>query len=176
MSDEDRDEEDKKDRVEENESEHLWLKRLTSPELRWLDLFEKLTSRVETNEGRVKTSEEDTRRRVEETQRNMDFIVRQQAQFTADMQQLRESQARADQRWERTEEGIRALLTIAQMHEGQITVIEEATAKLAESQAKTDAQMAETDKRMAETDERINALVNFVERLIGERRNGGGQS
>jgi chromosome segregation ATPase len=110
---------------------------------------------------------------AKETQRNIDFIINQQAQFNADMQQLRESQerceerwTRADERWSRTEEGIRALLAIAQLHDGQITALEEA-------QAQTDRQMAETDRRMAETDERINALVNTVERIIGERRNGG---
>jgi hypothetical protein len=29
---------------------------------------------------------------------------------------------------------------------------------------------------MAETDERLNALINTVERIISERRNGGGKT
>jgi predicted nucleic acid-binding Zn-ribbon protein len=170
MSDEERDEDDP---PYEGESEHEWMQRRTSPELQWLYLFRRLTTRVEANESRGGVNEEEAKRRAEETQRNMDFIVRQQAQFTADMQQLRESQARAEQRWSQTAEGIGALLAIAQLHDGQIAALEKTTTRLAESQAKTDAQMTETDRRMAETDERINALINTVERIISERRNGG---
>jgi chromosome segregation ATPase len=110
-----------------------------------------------------------------ETQRNIDFIVRQQAQFSADIERLREMQERSEQRWERseqrwerterrwerTEESVRSLHAIAQIHEREITA-------LAEAQARTASQMAETD-------ERINALVNTVEQLISERRNGGGR-
>jgi chromosome segregation ATPase len=103
---------------------------------------------------------------AKQTQRNIDFIVNQQAQFATDMQSLRETQERAERRWERTEESVRTLHAIAQIHEGEITA-------LAEAQARTEAQMAETDRRMAETDGRINALVSTVERIISERRNGG---
>jgi Spy/CpxP family protein refolding chaperone len=103
------------------------------------------------------------RRGDEENQRNIDFIIRQQAQFAADMQQLRESQARSEQKWERTAEGINALLAIAEIHDREIR-------SLAEVQAEA---QARTDRQMSETDERLNALVNVVERLISERRNGG---
>lgn len=58
--------------------------------------------------------DDESRRRDEENQRTMKFILEQQAQFTADMQRMREAQAEADEKWERrwgrTEEGIRALL------------------------------------------------------------------
>jgi hypothetical protein len=107
------------------------------------------------------------RKRDEENQRNINFILEQQAQFTADMQQMREAQAQAEEKWERrwgrTEEGIRALLAIAEIHDGEIKT-------LAETQAQS---QARTDKQMAETDERLNALINVVERLISARRNGG---
>jgi hypothetical protein len=113
---------------------------------------------------------DESRRRAEENQRNIDFIIRQQAQFTADMQRLGDSQARAEQRWERseqrwerTEESIRALLAIAEIHDGEIKA-------LAQTQAEA---QARTDRQMSETDERLNALVNVVERIISERRNGG---
>jgi hypothetical protein len=103
----------------------------------------------------------------EENQRNIDFILRQQAQFTADMQRLGESQAHAEETWERrwgrTEEGIRALLAIAELHDQEIKT-------LAQTQAEA---QARTDKQMSETDERLNALVTVVERIISERRNGG---
>lgn len=125
--------------------------------------------------------DDESRRRDEENQRTMKFILDQQAQFTADMQQMREAQAQADEKWERrwgrTEEGIRALLAIAEIHEGEIKSLAEtqaaqAQAQAAQAQAQAEAQ-ARTDKQMAETDERLNALVNVVERLISDRRNGG---
>jgi IS5 family transposase len=109
-----------------------------------------------------------------DTQRTIDFIIRQQAQFTADMQRMREAQAEAEEKWERrwgrTEEGIRALLAIAEIHEREITVLAAAQGQAVKAQA--DAQ-ARIDRQMAETDERLNALVNVVERIISERRNGG---
>jgi transcriptional regulator with XRE-family HTH domain len=126
----------------------------------------------------------DLLRWAEKTQRTIDFILQQQAQAQAraeaDTERLREMRednearwARADERWENserrweriermwehTEESVRSLHAIAQIHEGEI-------ATLAETQARTDAQLAETG-------ERVNALVNTVERLISERRNGG---
>jgi hypothetical protein len=136
------------------------LLRITSPEFRIAELIEKLGERVDVND-------QESRRRDEENQRNIDFILRQQAQFTADMQLMREAQVHADEKWEqrwgRTEESIRALLSIAEIHDGEIKT-------LAETQAES---QARTDRQMAETDERLNALVNVVERLISERRNGG---
>ncbi|HLL14263.1 MAG TPA: hypothetical protein VK388_04225 [Pyrinomonadaceae bacterium] len=126
--------------------------------------------------------DDESRRRDEENQRTMKFILEQQAQFTADMQQMREAHAEADEKWERrwgrTEEGIRALLAIAELHEGEIKALAEAQvaqaqAQAAQAHAHAEAQ-ARTDKQMAETDERLNALVNVVERIISERRNNGG--
>jgi hypothetical protein len=119
-------------------------------------------------------ADDESRQRDEENQRTMKFILEQQAQFTADMQQMREAQAQADEKWERrwgrTEEGIRSLLSIAEIHEGEIKSLAEAQAAQAEAQAEA---QARTDRQMAETDERLNALVNVVERLISEKRNGG---
>lgn len=111
----------------------------------------------------------------EENQRNIDFILRQQAQFTADMQRMRETQVQADEKWEhrwgRTEESIRALLAIAEIHEGEIKALAETQAQAAQTQAQA---QSRTDRQMAETDERLNALVNVVERIISERRNASG--
>ena len=97
---------------------------------------------------------------AEKTQRTIDFILQQQAQFSADLQSLREMQEHSERRWERiermwerTEGSVRSLHAIAQIHESEITVLVE---------------------RQAEVGERVNALVDTVERLIGERRNGGG--
>ena len=127
---------------------------------------------------------------AEQTQRTIDFMVQQQAQFQAksetDMQRLRELYERNEERWAQNEERwarneekrsqneerwvrlseeIRALLAIAEIHEGEINELRRTQA---ESQARADA-------RMAETGGRVDALVNTVERLISERRNGGGK-
>jgi len=116
---------------------------------------------------------------AEKTQRTIDFMIQQQAQFQAksetDMQRLRElyerneerwarneerwarneeGWARANEKWERTEESVRSLHAIAQIHEGEIMA-------LAESHS--------------DTKERLNALIDTVERVISERRNGGGK-
>jgi hypothetical protein len=114
------------------------------------------------------------RKRDEENQRNINFILEQQAQFTADMQQMREAQAQAEEKWERrwgrTEESIRNLLAIAQIQSQEISTLADAQSRLSKVQAEA---QTRTDRQMAETDERLNALVNVVERLISERRNGG---
>ena len=112
----------------------------------------------------------DLLRWAEKTQRTIEFMLQQQAQAQAraeaDTERLREMRednearwaraderwARTDERWARTSEEIRALLAIAEIHEGEITALAE---------------------RQAEVGERVDALVNTVEQLISERRNGG---
>ena len=88
------------------------------------------------------------------------------------MQRLRrlyeENEARwahNEERWERTREQTLALLAVAEIHDAEINELRRTQA---ESQARTDA-------KFAETGERVDAPVNTVERLIGERRNGGGK-
>jgi hypothetical protein len=113
---------------------------------------------------------EELRRRDDEQQRTIDFILQQQAQFAAGMQQfaagmqeLREAQARAEEKWggmwERTNAGINALLAAAQIQSHQIDGLAEA--------------QANTNKQMAETTEKLDALINVVERIVSERQNGG---
>ncbi len=114
-------------------------------------------------------SSEDWRERIE---RQMAFILEQQAQAEvrwgkADERwaQAEERWAKADERWARTEEGIRALLTIAEIHEREIEKLGEASVETAKSMnALREAALA--------TDERLSALINVVERQISERRNG----
>ena len=122
----------------------------------------------------------DLLRWAEKTQRTIDFMAQQQAQFQAksetDMQRLRELHeqneqrwARSDERWERTREQILALLAVAEIHEQEISELGRAQARQTEAQARADA-------RSAQIDERLNALINTVERIIIERRDGGGKS
>jgi hypothetical protein len=94
----------------------------------------------------------------EEMQKAMSFIVEQQAQTAVKLDRLTErvdsiavAQSRSEERWERTEEGIRALLVIAEIHEKEISILSETTRA---------------------SDERLNALINVVERQISEGRNG----
>ena len=119
----------------------------------------------------------DLLRWAEQTQRTIDFVLEQQARYQAqaearqaksdaDMQSLRDLQRQNEERWERTSGEIRALLAIAEIHEREIFELGEAQARNVEAQART-------DSRLAETGERVDALVNTLERLISERRNGG---
>ncbi|MDX6270493.1 MAG: hypothetical protein QOD28_1716 [Acidobacteriota bacterium] len=108
----------------------------------------------------------------EEMQRTIQFILEQQAQNTVSMGQLTETVdklsgtvdqlsntvdqlsntvERLSEKLDRTADGVAALLTIAEIHEREITAV---------------------DERGRDTDERLNALINTVERYISERRNG----
>lgn len=105
----------------------------------------------------------------EEMRRVMDFIVEMEAKSSAKIDALtqaqKEAQAeseerwkRADERWTRTEEGIRTLLTIAELREREI-------------QANTQ-QILSLGETTRATDGRLNALINVVERHISNGRNG----
>lgn len=105
----------------------------------------------------------------EELERAMQFILEQHAQLVVKVDGLADVQRRAEERWERTETSVRALLTIVESHEGEINALREA---MRESQAATNKQMAETDEKMAKTDERINALISVLERHIADGHGG----
>ena|SRR2546428_11535521 len=94
----------------------------------------------------------------DEMENSINFIVSQQAQTAVKLDRLTDkvdalavAQNRAEERWTRTEESIRALLTIAEMHEREITALGEHTRA---------------------TDDRLNALINVIERQISDGRNG----
>jgi septal ring factor EnvC (AmiA/AmiB activator) len=125
----------------------------------------------------------------EERQRQMDFIVQQQAKFTTQLNSLTErvdaiagkvdaiadTQQRAEKRWEETEKGIRALLAIAELHEQEIRAHDLLSSANARQIAANTRHIAELREAGRETNERVNALINTVERLISERRDGGPQ-
>lgn len=112
----------------------------------------------------------------EEMQKAMAFILNQPAQSSAKIDGILEAQReaqkdaqerwvrseerwnRSEERWTRTEEGIRALLSIAEIHEREIATLGERIAQVSENGRATD--------------ERLNALINTVERQISEGRNG----
>jgi hypothetical protein len=138
-------------------------------ERRMMNLFDRMAARVEADEQEVG-------RREERIQRRMEFILQQEARFNADIQELRELQKRNEEKWARTSDGINALLAIAEIHQREFLEMRQPQA---EAQARADAQVAEAraraDVRSSEIDERLNALINTVERVISERRNGGGR-
>ncbi len=108
----------------------------------------------------------------EEMQKAMEFIVEQQAKSSAKIDALADAQkgaderlTRSEERWTRTEEGIRALLSIAEIHEREITTVSQGIQKLSQEIMN----LGETTRN---TDERLNALINIVERQISEGRNG----
>jgi hypothetical protein len=153
MSDEERDEHNG---PEEGESEHEWIQRLGSPELRMLHLLEKLSRRVDEND-------EGARHRAEEVQRKMDFIVEQQAQFAVDIRKLGASQTRTDEIVQRL---ANATLRNFEKVEGEVSNLDRKMEALVDSHIR----MADTHK---EVEERLNAFIATVERLINGRRNGG---
>ena len=111
-------------------------------------------------------SSEDWRERME---RQMAFILDQQAQTEVRGAKADERWAKADERWARTEEGIRALLAIAEIHEREFENLRE---ELREAGLATDQKLNVLREAGLATDERLSALINVVERQISERRNG----
>ncbi len=78
---------------------------------------------------------------------------------------MAERHTKAEARMDRNDQAIAALLTIAQIHEHEITKTNEQMNLRFEQIAATLQQLAETT---AETDERLNTLVNVVERYISK--------
>jgi septal ring factor EnvC (AmiA/AmiB activator) len=94
----------------------------------------------------------------EEMRKTMEFILEQQAQSSAKIDALADAHKGAEERWTRTEEGIRALLSVAEIHEREIESLGQKIAAVSENGRATD--------------DRLNALINVVERQLSEGRNG----
>ena len=101
----------------------------------------------------------------EELKRAMEIMVDQQAKSSAKIEALIESQKESDGRFKRTEEGIRSLLAIAEIHEREINTIGHQVSSVSRDVAT----LSETTRA---TDERLNTLINVVERQISNGRNG----
>lgn len=107
---------------------------------------------------------EESRERIERIERQMAFIVDQQAQYEVRSAEADERWAEADKRWASTEQSIRALLAIAEIHEREFEGLHAATKELRESTK----ELRDAGKA---TDERLNVLINVVERHISEGHN-----
>ncbi len=108
----------------------------------------------------------------EEMQKAIDFIVEQEAKSSAKIDvvaekidALADAQTRAEERWKRTEEGIRGLLAIAEVHDREISTMGHHIGSL----SRDIATLGETTRA---TDARLNALINVVDRVISNGRNG----
>lgn len=101
----------------------------------------------------------------EEMQRAMDFIVEQQAQSTAKIDALAEAQTR-------NTDGIRALLSIAEIHEREINTVSHQISSVSRDIGTLSRDIGTLSETTRATDGRLNALINVVERQISEGRNG----
>ncbi|MFN2498561.1 MAG: hypothetical protein ABR557_05685 [Pyrinomonadaceae bacterium] len=88
----------------------------------------------------------------------LNTVIEQQAGFA-------ERHTKAEARMDRNDRAIAALLTLAQMHEQEITKTNEQLNTRFQQIAAT---FEDIGKKSAGTDERINALVNVVERYISK--------
>jgi len=95
-------------------------------------------------------------------EKKMEFILEQQAQFSADIQQLREAQARTEQALAQTEQLVTRLVNVT--FEG----FKDVNAKI---DALVDSQMRLSEAQ-SRTDENLRNLIAVVDRYFRERRNG----
>jgi hypothetical protein len=99
----------------------------------------------------------------DEMQKNIEFIISQQAQFSVDIQQLKEAQVHADARMTRIEGAVVTIVDlVGQLARSTASQI----AELVEAQKRTDEALARTNAALAETDERLNSLIVVVERYF----------
>ena len=110
-----------------------------------------------------KTNGDDLSRWEQQTQRTINFILQQQAQFAADIQKMGETNSRTESIIERL-----ATVTLRRFEgvEGEVSNLDRKMEALVDSHIR----LADTQK---ETGERLNTLIDTVERIVSERRNGG---
>ncbi|HYN24056.1 MAG TPA: hypothetical protein VES69_03325 [Pyrinomonadaceae bacterium] len=110
----------------------------------------------------------------DETQRKMDFIVNQQAQFSADIQRLNELHTQAEERLTRIEGVVLRLANFTENGFTNLTAAQtdltNAQTDLTNAQTLLDTRMAELAESQAHTEQKLNAVID----IIREQRNGGG--
>jgi chromosome segregation ATPase len=118
----------------------------------------------------------------EELDRKMAFIVEQQAQFTVDIQQLRESQAQTEQIVNRlayvTNVGFKdvnakidALVDAQNRTEDEIRRLTDSQKKTDEQLKQTDKQLKQTDEHLKRTDEKFRKVLDRLDRRSDNGRN-----
>lgn len=92
----------------------------------------------------------------EELERKMAFIVEHQAQFTSDIQELREVQFQSEQ-------------VVARLANVSLEGLKDVNAKLnalADAQIRTEENLTRTDENLARTDENLRNLIAVVDRYF----------
>lgn len=105
----------------------------------------------------------------EELERKMAFIVNQQAQFAADIQQLREVQGQFQATQAQTEN------VVARLANATLVGFQDVNTKidaLVDAQIRLNESQAHTDQNLARTDENLRNLIAVVDRYFSEGRNG----
>ncbi len=105
----------------------------------------------------------------EEFERKMSFIIDQQAQFTSDIQQLRELQLQTEQSVSKTEQ------LVARLAAATLEGFKDVNAKidaLVDSQIRLNEAQSRTDENVSRTDEALRNLIAVVDRYFSEGRNG----
>ena len=95
----------------------------------------------------------------------LNAIIEQQAVFEENHRKADARMAKVETRMSNNAEAIAGLLTLAQLHEQEITKTNEQMNTRFQQIAAT---FEDIGKKSAETDDRINALVNVVERYISK--------
>ena len=108
----------------------------------------------------------------EQMEQKIEFIIEQQAQFTVDIQQLKELHAQAGTRTARLEE---FLFQLAQSSDARTEALTQAQIRtegsvslLSQNMVDLSQKMAELAEAQAHTEQRLNALID----IVSEGRNG----
>jgi len=94
----------------------------------------------------------------EDINQKFDVVAGHLATLAVGLQTLTEKVGQLSDKVDRTADGVAALLAIAEIQSAEIATL--------------GASVKVVDERQRQADERLNALINTVERLISERRNG----
>lgn len=101
----------------------------------------------------------------DDIERKIEFIVNQQAQFSADIAELKELHVKAEARMTNLENVVLRLVDV-------VTTLTHRMSDLATSQTLLETRMAELAESQTHTDQRLNALIDIVR----DGRNGGERS
>ena len=100
----------------------------------------------------------------EKLQRTIEFILNNQAQFSADSQKLQESNIESDKRMSRIEKAFVGAFAI-------LTETGETLKKTAVAQEQLTVDIKELREAQKETDERLNAVILMVEKYLSRNDN-----
>src|ERR1043165_4175937 len=128
------------------------------------------------NNGQNLPTAGDLLRWAEKTQRTINFMLQQQAQQQS---QSETRQAESEARHERIEALVERLATASlrrfEKVEGEVSELDRKMEALVDAQIRSEDKMDELREAHKETEEKLSAFIATVERLINERRNGGGK-